>query len=267
MATSPQCVVLAGGLGTRMRPFTESCPKTLLPAAGRPFAEHQLEFLIRNGIRNVLYLIGYRGEMIRDHFGDGRKWNVHIDYVDEGAVLRGTAGALRLALHQDALEPSFLLIYGDSFTPVSIPDVWTAFESSGMPGLMTVLGNRGRWDRSNVVYSENRIVVYDKTRSDPRSRLMTHIDYGLSALERDVVADRIPDTIPADLSDVFHQLSLEGRLAGFEAKERFYEIGSPAGLRDFEQLLAANYERTTTNEQRQTLEPAYRTADGRTGSV
>jgi len=255
MTTSPQCVVLAGGLGTRMRPFTESCPKTMLPAAGRPFAEHQLEFLIRNGIRNVLYLIGYRGEMIRDHFGDGRKWNVHIDYVDEGPVLRGTAGALRLALQQGALEPSFLLIYGDSFTPVSIPAVWKAFESSGMPALMTVLGNRERWDRSNVVYSENRIVVYDKTRSDPRSCIMTHIDYGLSALKREVVADRIPDTIPADLAHVFHQLSLEGRLAGFEATERFYEIGSPAGLRDFEHSIAHH------------LESTGRTADGRAGSV
>jgi NDP-sugar pyrophosphorylase family protein len=255
MSNSPQCVVLAGGLGTRMRPFTESCPKTMLPAAGRPFAEHQLEFLIRNGIRNVLYLIGYRGEMIRDHFGDGRNWNVHIDYVDEGPVLRGTAGALRLALHQGALEPSFLLIYGDSYTPVAIFDVWNAFESSGMPALMTVLGNRERWDRSNVVYSKNRIVVYDKTRSYPRSCLMTHIDYGLSALKREVVADRIPDTIPADLAHVFHQLSLEGCLAGFEAKERFYEIGSPAGLREFEQSLARH------------MQPACRTADGRTGSV
>jgi len=238
-----------------MRPFTESCPKTMLPAAGRPFAEHQLEFLIRNGIRNVLYLIGYRGEMIREHFGDGSKWNVHVAYVDEGPVLRGTAGALRLAFHQRALDPAFLLLYGDSFTPVSIPDVWNAFESSGMPALMTVLGNRERWDRSNVVYSENRIVVYDKTRSDSRSCLMTHIDYGLSAFKREVIADRIPDTIPADLSGVFHQLSLEGRLAGFEAAERFYEIGSPAGLRDFEHSLAHR------------LQPAYRTADGRTGSV
>ena len=240
MLASPQCVVLAGGLGTRMRPFTESCPKTMLLAAGRPFAEHQLEFLIRNGIRRITYLIGYRGEMIREHFGDGRKWNIQIDYVDEGSVLRGTAGALRLALHEGALEPAFLLIYGDSFTPVSIPAVWNAFESSAMPALMTVLGNRERWDRSNVVYDKNRIAVYDKTRSDPRSPLMTHIDYGLSALKREVIADRVPDTIPADLSEVFHQLSLEGRLAGFEATERFYEIGSPAGLQDFEQLLVTS---------------------------
>src|SRR5947208_4524571 len=109
---SLQCVVLAGGLGTRMRPFTESCPKTMLPVAGRPFAEHQLEFLIRGGVRDVVYLIGYRGETIRDHFGDGGKWGVRVRYVDEGARLRGTGGALRLALHRGVLASSFLLLYG-----------------------------------------------------------------------------------------------------------------------------------------------------------
>jgi NDP-sugar pyrophosphorylase family protein len=217
-----------------MLPFTESCPKTMLPVAGRPFAEHQLEFLIRGGVTDVVYLIGYRGETIRNHFADGRKWGVRIRYVDEGKTLRGTGGALRLALHHGVLAPSFLLSYGDSFTPIGIRDVWAAFETSGMPALMTVLCNRERWDRSNVVYEEGRIVIYDKTRRDARSISMRHIDYGLSALRREVVADMIPDTVPADLSTVFHRLSLEGRLAGFEATERFYEIGSPTGLRDFE---------------------------------
>jgi NDP-sugar pyrophosphorylase family protein len=233
-----QCVVLAGGLGTRMRPFTESCPKTMLPVAGRPFAEHQLEFLIRGGVTDVVYLIGYRGNAIRGHFGDGRKWNVRIRYVDEGATLRGTGGALRLALHRGVLAPSFLLIYGDSFTPVEIRDVWRAFEASSMPALMTVLCNRERWDRSNVVYDRGRIAIYDKTRQDARSKSMRHIDYGLSALRREVVEEMIPDTVPADLAAVFHRLSLDGRLAGFEATERFYEIGSPAGLLDFESYVA-----------------------------
>jgi NDP-sugar pyrophosphorylase family protein len=210
----------------------------MLPAAGRPFAEHQLEFLIRGGVTDVVYLIGYRGETIRGHFGDGSKWHVPISYVDEGETLRGTGGALRLALQCGVLEPSFLVIYGDSFTPIGIRDVWTAFEASGMPALMTVLCNRERWDRSNVVYEEGHITVYDKTRLDPRSKWMRHIDYGLSALRRDVVEDMIPETVPADLSTVFHRLSLEGRLAGFEATERFYEIGSPSGLRDFESYIA-----------------------------
>jgi len=239
MESSPQCVVLAGGLGTRMLPFTETIPKTMLPVDGRPFAEHQLEFLIRSGITNIVYLIGYRGGMIRDHFGDGRKWNVQIRYVDEGAQLRGTGGALRLALDEGVLDHAFLLLYGDSFTPVPIPEVWETFKASSMPALMTVLCNRERWDRSNVVYEEGRIVVYDKTRRDPRSPDMRYIDYGLSALRREVVSKNIPNTIPSDLSVAFEQLSREGRLAAFEATERFYEIGSPAGLQDFERYMLA----------------------------
>ncbi|MGA2183337.1 MAG: nucleotidyltransferase family protein [Bryobacteraceae bacterium] len=237
-----QCVVLAGGLGTRMRPLTDSMPKSMLPVAGRPFAEHQLEFLIENGVDDVVYLIGYRGEAIRRHFGDGRRWGIRIRYVDEGSTLRGTGGALRLALAEGALAPAFLLIYGDSFTPVSIPDVRAAFEASSLPALMTVLCNEERWDRSNVLFEDNRIVVYDKTRTHPRSGEMRHIDYGLSALRREVVAERIPQSAPADLAPVFHQLSLEGRLAGFEATRRFYEIGSPGGLPDFESYLLAGSE-------------------------
>ena len=239
MACNPQCVVLAGGLGTRMRPFTETIPKTMLPVAGRPFAEHQLEFLIFNGITDIVYLIGYRGGMIRDHFGDGSKWNVRIRYVDEGPELRGTGGALRLALDQGVLEEDFLLLYGDSFTPVPIREVWRTFKASCMPALMTLLGNRERWDRSNVVYEQGRIVIYDKTRRHPRSPDMRYIDYGLSALRRDVVSNNIPNTIPSDLSVAFEQLSREGLLAAFEATERFYEIGSPAGLHDFEQYILA----------------------------
>lgn len=239
METPLQCVVLAGGLGTRMRPFTESCPKSMLPAGGRPFAEHQLEMLARGGVSDVLYLIGYRGEMLREHLGDGRRWGVSVRYVDEGEQLLGTAGALRLAFDHGALAPSFLVIYGDSFTPVDIPAVWRAFVTSRMPALMTVLQNEERWDRSNVLFEGGRLIVYDKTRRDLRCSRMRHIDYGLSALRRSVVAGRIPSGVRADLAPIFHQLSLEGRLAGYEARERFYEIGSPAGLSDFERYVAA----------------------------
>lgn len=245
MARSPQCVVLAGGLGTRMRPFTESCPKTMLPVAGRPFGEHQLEFLVRQGITDVVYLVGYRGEMIRDYFGDGRRWGVRIRYVDEGRELRGTGGALRLALERGALDEAFLLVYGDSFTPVSMQELWRVFEDSGMPALMTVLCNGGRWDSSNVVFENGRIIVYDKTRRDARSDRMQHIDYGVSAMRREVVAGWIPRTIPADLSAAFHEMSVRGLLAGYEVTERFYEIGSPAGMRDFEDYVVREERRCT----------------------
>ena len=97
-----QCVVLAGGLGTRMLPFTGDCAKSMLPVAGKPFVHHQLDRLAAEGISDVVYCIGYRGGSIRDYIGDGSRWGVRARYVDEGEQLRGTAGAIRLALDQGA---------------------------------------------------------------------------------------------------------------------------------------------------------------------
>jgi NDP-sugar pyrophosphorylase family protein len=226
-----QCVILAGGLGTRMRPLTETCPKTLLPAGGRPFAWHQLHWLAAQGIDEVVYSIGHHGEMIWRYWSDQPPPIPSIRYVDEGEQLRGTAGALRLAREEGVLDESFFVIYGDSFLPVEFDPIWRSFQASGQPALMTVLRNEGRWDRSNAMYQDGRVALYNKT-SLPG---MQYIDYGLSCFRRDL----FDATTPADLAVLFHQLSITGRLAGFEVHQRFYEIGSPAGLQDFEQYLAA----------------------------
>jgi N-acetyl-alpha-D-muramate 1-phosphate uridylyltransferase len=89
-----QVLVLAGGLGTRMRPLTDRMPKALLPVAGRPFAHWQVELLAAAGVRDLVFSIAYRGAMIRDALGDGARWGVAIRYVDEGDELRGTGGAV-----------------------------------------------------------------------------------------------------------------------------------------------------------------------------
>jgi NDP-sugar pyrophosphorylase family protein len=226
-----QCVILAGGLGTRMRPLTETCPKTLLPARGHAFAHHQLHWLAAQGIAEVIYSIGHQGDMIQRYWAENPSPIDSIRYVDEGEQLRGTAGALRLAREQGVLDESFFVIYGDSFLPVEFAPIWRAFEASNQPALMTVLRNAGRWDRSNVIYQPGRVMLYDKAAAPG----MQYIDYGLSCFRRDV----FDDPTPADLAALFHELSISGRLAAFKVRERFYEIGSPAGLRDFEQYLDA----------------------------
>ncbi|MGB6942813.1 MAG: sugar phosphate nucleotidyltransferase [Bryobacteraceae bacterium] len=226
-----QCVILAGGLGTRMRPLTESCPKTLLPAHGRPFAWHQLHWLAAQGITEVIYSIGHQGDLIRRYWAGEKPPVPAIRYVDEGAQLRGTAGALRLAREEGVLDESFFVIYGDSFLPVEFDPVWRAFQASNLPALMTVLRNEGRWDRSNVIYQPGRVVLYDKAAAPG----MQYIDYGLSCFRRNL----LDGPTSSDLAALFHKLSMEGKLAGFQVHERFYEIGSPQGLRDFEQYLTS----------------------------
>ena len=227
-----QCVILAGGLGTRMRPLTETCPKTLLPVHGRPFAYHQLHWLAAQGVTDVVYSIGHHGNLIRRYWESEQPSIASIRYVDEGTKLRGTGGALRLALDQGALQESFLVIYGDSFLPVEFAPVWDAFHSSGLPALMTVLRNEGRWDRSNALYRDGRVLLYEKTGGPG----IHYIDYGLSVFSRELFDDISAEVF--DLSALFHELSLRGKLAGFEVTERFYEIGSPAGLHDLEHYLA-----------------------------
>ena len=242
-----QCVILAGGLATRMRPLTDAVPKALLPVAGRPFIDHQLEWLVRRNVARVVLSIGYRGEMLRAHVGDGARFGLAVSYVDEGANLRGTAGALRLALSQGALEDAFLVTYGDSFLPVDFGDVWERFRRSGQPALMTVFHNEGRWDTSNVIYEPRawaegdagRVVLYDKRRQTRPAADFAYIDYGLSALERRLVETEVPVAGKADLADLFHALSVRGELAGLEVRERFHEIGSPEGLEELETWLAA----------------------------
>jgi NDP-sugar pyrophosphorylase family protein len=237
-----QCVILAGGLGTRMRPLTELVPKALLPVLGRPFIEHQLEWLAKHGIEDVLLSVAHLGEQIEAHVGDGARFGIRVRYVNEGSVLRGTAGALRLAFDLGALADEFLLTYGDSYLPVDFAAVARAFRDSGKPALMTVFENAGRWDTSNVVFDRaaRMVVLYDKQRTLRPTSDYLYIDYGLSALRRSVIEAEVPAGGRHDLADVFRPLSQRGELAGLEVSERFYEIGSPAGLADLEAFLGAH---------------------------
>jgi NDP-sugar pyrophosphorylase family protein len=231
-----QCVILAGGLGTRMWPVAKTVPKTLLPVAGRPFADWQLEWLADAGVTSVVYCVGYLGEQVREHVGDGSARGLEVQYVDEGRELRGTGGALRLAFDEGALHERFLVLYGDSWLQVDPAAVHAAAERSGRPALMTVYENNGQFDTSNVEYADGRVLRYEKG-LDPIPPQMRWIDYGLSVLERDLVAERIPADTVADLSDLCHALAAEGSLAGFLVLDRFYEIGSPSGLAEVTALL------------------------------
>ena len=237
-----QCVVLAGGLGTRMRPWTETRPKALLPAAGSPFVDHQLRLLADRGVTDVVLCVGYRGGMIRDAVGDGGRWGLAVTYVDEGRDLRGTAGALRLATDRGVLAPAFLVTYGDSYLPVPHRPVLRRLgRGAGTDGdaeaVMAVHRNRDAWDVSNVLYRDGRVELYDKRADDATRRRMEHIDYGLAALRRDLVEREVPPDEVVDLADLYHRLSVAGRLRGHEVRRRFYEIGSPGGLADLEKHL------------------------------
>ncbi|MBY0508150.1 MAG: FAD-dependent oxidoreductase [Bryobacteraceae bacterium] len=231
-----QCVILAGGLATRLGELAVEQPKALLDVAGSPFADRQLTWLASEGFTDVLYLIGHLGGRIQTYVGDGSRWKLRVTYSDEGDRRLGTGGALRLAFDQGLLDPVFALTYGDSLLQVPVAAMWQRFEESGQPALMSVLRNEGRWDTSNAVFEDGQVTLYDK-QATPRPAGMRWIDYGISLLKRSLIEKRLMAGEPADLAPFFHYLSREGRLAGFEATERFYEIGSPEGLQELAAIL------------------------------
>jgi NDP-sugar pyrophosphorylase family protein len=232
-------VVLAGGLATRMRPATESVPKALLPVNGSPFADIQLAWLRSLGVTDVVYSVGYLGDSIVRHVGDGGQFGLRVRYAADGERPLGTGGALRVVIDSGAVPESFGVINGDSYLSLDLPRVEAAFAESGCPALMTVMHNRNRWEASNVVYRDGRVIVYDKTRPEAWRDRMEWIDYGFAVISRQAILDWVAPGASADLSDLMHDLSLAGRLAGFEVTERFYEIGSPQGLADLERHLSS----------------------------
>jgi NDP-sugar pyrophosphorylase family protein len=235
-------VILAGGLATRMRPATDTLPKALLPVNGRPFADIQLAWLRTLGVTEVVFSIGYLGDSIVRHVGDGGQFGLRVRYAADGERPLGTGGALRAVIDSDAVRECFGVINGDSYLSLDLPAIEGAFARSGCPALMTVMHNRSRWEASNAVYRDGRVIVYDKTRPEAWRDRMEWIDYGFTVISREAIVDRVAPGASADLSDLMHELSLAGRLAGFEVTDRFYEIGSPQGLADLERHLSSGAE-------------------------
>jgi NDP-sugar pyrophosphorylase family protein len=220
--------ILAGGMGTRLYPLTEHIPKALVEINGEPFLAHQLRLLRAAGIARAVICIGRHGERIREFAGDGARFGMEIAYSADGPVLLGTAGAVRNAV--PLLGDAFFVLYGDSYLPCSYREVELAFRAAGQPALMTVYRNEGRWDSSNVEFSEGRILAYDKKN---RTTRMQHIDYGLGIFSR-AAFDGAPH---ADLAEIYGDLLRRGQLAACEVRERFYEIGSAQGIRELSDYL------------------------------
>ena len=225
---SPVCI-LAGGLGTRLGERVRTTPKPLLEVAGQPFLLHQLRLLADHGAREVILCVGYRGEQVAQRIGDER-YGIRVRYSYDDPDLDGTLGAVRRAL--PLLGARFLVLYGDTYLRLDYRAVDRAWRASGLPAMMTVLRNDGRWDASNVVYHEQRVVRYDKRAPTPDMRW---IDYGLGGLEA-----RALDAVAADerdLAALYSRLAARGDLLGVEATERFYEIGTPEALAETDEFL------------------------------
>jgi NDP-sugar pyrophosphorylase family protein len=226
-----QAVILAGGLGTRLRPLTLTVPKCMVPVHGRPFLEYELELLKSSGVDDVVLCIGHLGAKVMEHFGDGEAFGVRISYSHDGKELLGPIGALKLA--EPLLEDAFFVTYGDAYPRLGYRALMDALQRSGKLGVMAVYKNEGRFGKSDVVVRDGMVTAYDKKRVLAG---MKWINFGVLALRKaalgPIAVGRFCD------EEEFHGgLVKQGQLAVFAVRERFYEIGSAASLREFGEFI------------------------------
>jgi NDP-sugar pyrophosphorylase family protein len=226
-------VILAGGLGTRLWPLTSDVPKALIPIGGKPFLQHQIELLKSQGIRDIVLCVGHLAEQVQDYFGDGRWLGVRIRYSEEEGSLLGTAGAIKKA--EPLLSDDFFLMYGDSYLMIDYREVMRYFRRFHRLGLMVVYRNCNQLERSNVVVEGDFVRVYDKEGQTPG---MAYINYGLSVLRKEALR-YIPPGRPFSQEEFYQSLIDQRELLAFEVEQRFYEIGSPKGLEEFQMLIAS----------------------------
>jgi MurNAc alpha-1-phosphate uridylyltransferase len=225
--------ILAGGLATRLRPITETLPKSMLDVNGEPFIDHQLRLLAGQGAKRVVLCVGHLCESIQTHVTDGSRFGLNVQYSYDGDRLLGSGGAVRKAA--PLLDEAFFVMYGDSYLTADYQAIQRTFLESGKSGLMTVYRNEKQWDTSNIEFANGRILRYDKKNLTPA---MNYIDYGLGMLRRAAIEARGDEDV-FDLSTLYMDLLKHDELAAHEVSERFYEIGSFQGLEETRQLIAS----------------------------
>jgi mannose-1-phosphate guanylyltransferase len=232
-----QVVILAGGLGTRLGPLTREVPKPMVPVAGRPYLEHQLCFLRRQQLRDVVLLIGYLGSQIEDYFGNGYDLGLSIRYSRENKPL-GTGGALSQAT--PLLEETFLVLYGDSYLPINYREVTNKLASSETEAVLVVYNNlHGDTSvRNNILLDEESYVVrYEKDAAGTSG--LTHVDAGVVAIRRSALSlckGRKEFSLEDEL---YTELIARRRLLAYETRQRFYDIGTPERLKVIESYLGS----------------------------
>jgi D-glycero-D-manno-heptose 1,7-bisphosphate phosphatase len=215
-----QAVILAGGLGTRLRPLTDTIPKPMIHFHGRPFAEYLLEMLREQGFTEVLFLLGYLPQVVSDYFGDGTKYGLKITYAIS-PVEDETGTRLKKAI--DQLDNVFFLLYCDNYWPMYLQKMWNFFLGTDARAMVTVYANEDGYTRNNLkVNGQGLIEVYDKTRSNPD---LQGVDIGYGFFPRTVIAE-LPDGNVSFEKETYQRLVKDRQLAGYVSHHRYYSVGS-----------------------------------------
>jgi len=231
----PSICILAGGRGTRLGGLTDDAPKPLIEVAGRPFIEHILEGLSDAGARHVVLSIGYLAAQFSEVLGDGSRFGLKLDFVEDGNLPAGTAGGVRNCL--PLLDDSFIVMYGDSLLRVNPDELVNAHRCGKRPGTMTVMRSALGYESANCVVTGDAISAYSKNPPPPEA---DYIDYGMLMFEKQA----FEEFDGSDLADLQSALARSGRLTAFVAETPYTEIGTPDALVAAEELLRKDNDST-----------------------
>ena len=214
-----QAVILAGGRGTRLRPFSDTVPKAMYPFEGSPFLEHLIRQVRDFGITDVLLLLGYLPEKIMDYFGDGSAFGVCIQY-QVTPVEWETGNRLRAA--KGLLAERFLLLYCDNYCPLQWDKLTAQYEERGLPLQVTVYENRDGYTKDNLAVSPEGVVTcYDKRRETPG---LSGVDIGYILMHRDLL-DCLPEGDVSFEGVLYPTLVTQGNMGAYVTPHRYYSVG------------------------------------------
>lgn len=216
-----KAVILAGGLGTRLRPLTLEIPKPLVPVHGRALIEHLLDLFRRYKIDDVTLAIGYMADKIKDHFQDGKKFGVKMHYVIEKEPL-GTAGCLKLL--KDELTETFVMTNGDELKELDIKEMYNIHKKNKALATIALWQVEDPSAYGVAKLEGNKILEFIEKpkREDAPSNL---INSGFYIIEPEVI-DMIPDGFAMIEKDIFPKLAKEGRLFGYPFKGQWFDTGT-----------------------------------------
>ncbi len=222
-----QAVILAGGMGTRLKERLGDLPKPMIPIAGKPLLEHQIELARRHGFDDILILACYRADLIEAHFGDGSKWNVRVRVVAERKPL-GTAGAVIDCM--DLLADRFVVLYGDTMANVDLERIWQADLASDADATLLLHPNNHPLDSDLVeLDAAGRVVAFHNRPHPPGKWFQNLVNAGLYVMRKSALRKiKLTDSILDFGHHVFPEMLRQGaKLSGYNSPEYIKDIGTP----------------------------------------
>ena len=224
MVTVNQAVILAGGIGVRLRPLTYTTPKPMVLVNNRPYLEYLIDLLKKNGISEVVLLLGYLHKKIVDHFGDGSNFGINIKY-SIGDVSFETGKRIKDA--ENLIQEHFLLMYCDNYLPLDLGRLTEFHNKSQTTATVTVYTNKDGITRNNVYVDESGYVIkYDKSREDKN---LNGVEIGFFIIDKKILG-MMPDNNFSFEKEMLPRLIEKRQLSGYLTDHRYYSIGSPERL-------------------------------------